>query len=95
MCLAMVLFTVRTRRLVEGAGKYAGKRLLRVKPIAQADIVHASVGFTQVARRQQQLAFTIYSGVLEYVDAVSEQPESAWTDEEAAVISEYNNITAE
>ena len=44
---------------------------------------------------QQQLAFTIYSGVLEYVDAVSEQPESAWTDEEAAVISEYNNITAE
>ena len=44
---------------------------------------------------QQQLAFTIYSGVLEYVDAVSEQPESAWTDEEAAAISEYNNITAE
>ena len=44
---------------------------------------------------QQQLAFTIYSGVLEYVDAVSEQPESAWTDEEAAIISEYNNITAE
>lgn len=44
---------------------------------------------------QQQLAFTIYSGILEYVDAVSEQPENAWSDEEAALITEYNNITAE
>ena len=33
---------------------------------------------------QQQLAFTIYSGLLEYLDAVSETPESdMWTDEPA------------
>lgn len=58
MRLTVVLLAVRTRRLVERAGEDTGKRLLRVKPVTQADVVHPSVGFTQIARRQQQLALT-------------------------------------
>lgn len=41
---------------------------------------------------QQQLAFTIYSGLLDYLDAVSE-PEQSWTEE--TELSDYNNSTAE
>ena len=40
------------------------------------------------AEYQQQLAFTIYSGLLEYLDAVSETPEDMWTVEETSVTSE-------
>lgn len=52
----MVLFSVSPGRLMEGAGKDARKRLLRFKAVAQADFVHALVRFTQIPRRQQQLA---------------------------------------
>lgn len=37
---------------------------------------------------QQKLAFTIYSGLLEYLDAVNESPEDMWTAEDSAVTSE-------
>ncbi|MGN1108800.1 MAG: N-acetylmuramoyl-L-alanine amidase [Oscillospiraceae bacterium] len=37
---------------------------------------------------QQKLAFTIYSGLLEYLDAVNESPEDMWTAEDSAITSE-------
>lgn len=37
---------------------------------------------------QQKLTFTIYSGLLEYLDAVNESPEDMWTAEDSAVTSE-------
>lgn len=40
------------------------------------------------AEYQQQLAFTIYSGLLEYLDAVSETPDDMWSAEETSVTSE-------
>lgn len=42
---------------------------------------------------RQQLAFTIYGGLLEYFDAVSPQQGNEWSDETAS--PDYNNITAE
>jgi hypothetical protein len=49
---AVALFAIGSRRLVKGTGKDPRERLLRVKPVTQADVVHAFVRFTQVARRQ-------------------------------------------
>ena len=52
--LNVIFFAVRTRRLVERTREDAGKRLLRIKPVAQTDVVHPLVRFTQILRRQQQ-----------------------------------------
>ena len=50
----MVLFTVGARR-IEGPGEDAGKGLLRIEAILQADIVDPLIGVTQIAGGQQQL----------------------------------------
>ncbi|VTN14808.1 Uncharacterised protein [Raoultella terrigena] len=58
MRAVMVFFAVGARRLVKRPGKDAGKSLLRIKAIFQADIVNPLVGIAQVARRQPQLTLT-------------------------------------
>ena len=51
----VVLFTVGARRQIEGPGEDAGKGLLRIEAILQADIVDPLIGVTQIAGGQQQL----------------------------------------
>ena len=51
----VVLFAVGARRLIEGPGKDAGKGLLRIKAILEADIVDPLIGVAQIAGGQQQL----------------------------------------
>lgn len=58
MGAAVVLFAVGARRLVEGPGEDAGKGLLRIEAILQADIVDPLIGVAQIAGGQQQLPFT-------------------------------------
>ena len=53
----VVLFTVGARRQIEGPGEDAGKGLLRIEAILQADIVDPLIGVTQIAGGQQQLPF--------------------------------------
>ena len=53
----VVLFAVFARRLIEGPGKDAGKGLLRIKAILEADIVDPLIGVAQIAGGQQQLPF--------------------------------------
>jgi hypothetical protein len=54
----VVLFTVGARRQIEGPGEDAGKGLLRIEAILQADIVDPlMIGVTQIAGGQQQLPF--------------------------------------
>ena len=53
----VVLFAVGARRLIEGPGKDAGKGLLRIKAILEADIVDPLIGVAQIAGGQQQLPF--------------------------------------
>ena len=48
---------VGARRLIEGPGKDAGKGLLRIKAILEADIVDPLIGVAQIAGGQQQLPF--------------------------------------
>ena len=48
-------FTVGARRQIEGPGEDAGKGLLRIEAILQADIVDPLI--TQIAGGQQQLPF--------------------------------------
>ena len=50
-------FAVGARRLIEGPGKDAGKGLLRIKAILEADIVDPLIGVAQIAGGQQQLPF--------------------------------------
>ena len=57
----VVLFTVGARRQIEGPGEDAGKGLLRIEAILQADIVDPLIGVTQIAGGQQQLPFREYS----------------------------------
>ena len=45
----VVLFTVGARRQIEGPGEDAGKGLLRIEAILQADIVNPLIGVTQIA----------------------------------------------
>ena len=45
------------RRQIEGPGEDAGKGLLRIEAILQADIVDPLIGVTQIAGGQQQLPF--------------------------------------
>jgi membrane protease subunit (stomatin/prohibitin family) len=52
---AVIFFTVGTRRLIKRAGEDAGKGLLRVKAVFQANIVDPLIGIAQIAGRQQQL----------------------------------------
>ena len=47
----------RYRRQIEGPGEDAGKGLLRIEAILQADIVDPLIGVTQIAGGQQQLPF--------------------------------------
>ena len=53
MGATVVLFTVGARRQIEGPGEDAGKGLLRIEAILQADIVDP-IGVTQIAGGQQQ-----------------------------------------
>ena len=53
----VVLFTVGARRQIEGPGEDAGRSLLRIEAILQADIVDPLIGVTQIAGGQQQLPF--------------------------------------
>ena len=53
----VVLFMGRSARLIEGPGKDAGKGLLRIKAILEADIVDPLIGVAQIAGGQQQLPF--------------------------------------
>lgn len=53
----VVLFAVGARRLIEGPGEDAGKGLLRIEAILQADIVDPLIGVAQIAGGQQQLPF--------------------------------------
>ncbi len=53
----VILFTVGTRRLMKGAGENAGKRLLRIKAVFQANIINPLIGIAQIARRQPQFTF--------------------------------------
>ena len=55
----VVLFTVGARRQIEGPGEDAGKGLLRIEAILQADIVDPLIGVTQIAGGQQQLPANI------------------------------------
>ena len=55
MRAAVIFFTVGARRLVKRTGEDAGKSLLRVKAVFQANIVNPLIGIAQIARRQQQL----------------------------------------
>ena len=48
-------FTVGARRQIEGPGEDAGKGLLRIEAILQADIVDPLIGVTQIAGGQQRL----------------------------------------
>ena len=57
MGATVVLFAVGARRLIEGPGKDAGKGLLRIKAILEADIVDPLIGVAQIAGGQQQLPF--------------------------------------
>ena len=57
MGATVVLFTVGARRQIEGPGEDAGKGLLRIEAILQADIVDPLIGVTQIAGGQQQLPF--------------------------------------
>ncbi len=57
MGATVVLFAVGARRLIEGPGKDAGKSLLRIKAILEADIVDPLIGVAQIAGGQQQLPF--------------------------------------
>ena len=50
MGATVVLFAVGARRLIEGPGKDAGKGLLRIKAILEADIVDPLIGVAQIAR---------------------------------------------
>ena len=61
MGATVVLFTVGARRQIEGPGEDAGKGLLRIEAILQADIVDPLIGVTQIAGGQQQLSFREYS----------------------------------
>ena len=61
MGATVVLFTVGARRQIEGPGEDAGKGLLRIEAILQADIVDPLIGVTQIAGGQQQLPFREYS----------------------------------
>lgn len=61
MGATVVLFAVGARRLIEGPGKDAGKGLLRIKAILEADIVDPLIGVAQIAGGQQQLSFREYS----------------------------------
>ena len=54
MGATVVLFAVGARRLIEGPGKDAGKSLLRIKAILEADIVDPLIGVAQIAGGQQQ-----------------------------------------
>ena len=54
MGATVVLFTVGARQ-IEGPGEDAGKGLLRIEAILQADIVDPLIGVTQIAGGQQQL----------------------------------------
>ena len=49
MGATVVLFAVGARRLIEGPGKDAGKGLLRIKAILEADIVDPLIGVAQIA----------------------------------------------
>lgn len=49
MGATVVLFAVGARRLIEGPGKDAGKSLLRIKAILEADIVDPLIGVAQIA----------------------------------------------
>ena len=54
----VVLFAVGARWLIKGPGKDAGKGLLRIKAILEADIVDPLIGgVAQIAGGQQQLPF--------------------------------------
>lgn len=47
MGATVVLFAVGARRLIEGPGEDAGKGLLRIEAILQADIVDPLIGVAQ------------------------------------------------
>ena len=53
MGATVVLFLVGARRQIEGPGEDAGKGLLRIEAILQADIVDPLIGVTQIAGGQQ------------------------------------------
>lgn len=57
MGATVVLFAVGARRLIEGPGEDAGKGLLRIEAILEADIVDPLIGVAQIAGGQQQLPF--------------------------------------
>ena len=57
----VVLFTVGARRQIEGPGEDAGKGLLRIEAILQADIVDPLIGVTQIAERPAAASFREYS----------------------------------
>ena len=61
MGATVVLFAVGARRLIEGPGKDAGKGLLRIKAILEADIVDPLIGVAQIAGGQQRFLFREYS----------------------------------
>ena len=74
----VVLFTVGARRQIEGPGEDAGKGLLRIEAILQADIVDPLIGVTQIAGGQQQLPFaniapelSLYTVKTAVADAIS------------------------
>lgn len=51
--LAVILFAIGTGRLMESPREDARKGLLRVKAVAQTNIIHTLVRFTQIAGGQQ------------------------------------------
>lgn len=57
MGATVVLFAVGARRLIEGPGEDAGKGLLRIEAILQADIVDPLIGVAQIAGGQQRFPF--------------------------------------
>ena len=78
MGATVVLFTVGARRQIEGPGEDAGKGLLRIETILQADIVDPLIGVTQIAGGQQQLPFaniaprlSLYTVKTAVADAIS------------------------
>ena len=67
MGATVVLFAVGARRLIEGPGKDAGKSLLRIKAILEADIVDPLIGVAQIAGGQQQPFANIAPRALPFV----------------------------